>query len=75
MDFTRTPKSGAVTTGGWRGSAELLTGILLPVCAIAEQAWSLPFFMIAAAGLLSIGGMGFRGNAPRLPAPDASSGQ
>ena len=72
MDFTRTPKAGAVMVGGWRGSPELVAGVLLPVFALTEQAWSLPFFMFAAAGLLSIGGMGWQGTMARLPAPDAS---
>jgi len=72
MDFTRTPKAGAVMVGVWRGSPELVAGVLLPVFALTEQAWSLPFFMFAAAGLLSIGGMGWQGTMARLPAPDAS---
>ncbi len=72
MDFTRTPKAGAVQAGRWRGSAELFVGVLLPAFALTEQAWSLPFFIFAAAGLLSIGGMGLRSTvtATRLPAPD-----
>ncbi|MBI1330797.1 MAG: glycosyltransferase [Alphaproteobacteria bacterium] len=59
--FTRTPKSGAAYAGSWRGSPEIAAGLLLPIFALAEQAWSLPFFMFAAAGLLSIGGMGAMG--------------
>jgi len=39
----------------------LAAGLLLPVFAIAEQAWSAPFFAFAAAGLLSIGAMGWSG--------------
>jgi hypothetical protein len=74
MDFARTPKAGAVIVGGWRGSPELAAGISLPIFALTEQAWSLPFFIIAAAGLLLIGGMGRQGQTARLPAPDASSG-
>ena len=74
MDFTRTPKSGAVIVGGWRGSPELVAGISLPVFALTEQAWSLPFFIIAAAGLLLIGGMGWQGTA-RLPTRDAGPGE
>jgi hypothetical protein len=57
--FHRTPKSGAAYAGGWRGSPEIMAGLLLPMFAIAEQAWSAPFFLFAAAGLLSIGGMGW----------------
>ena len=75
MDFTRTPKSGAVIVGGWRGSPELVAGISLPVFALTEQAWSLPFFIIAAAGLLLIGGMGWQGTMARLPARDAGPGE
>lgn len=59
MVFNRTPKAGAVYAGGWRGSPEIAAGLLLPVFALAEQAWSAPFFVFAAAGLLSIGGMGW----------------
>jgi cellulose synthase/poly-beta-1,6-N-acetylglucosamine synthase-like glycosyltransferase len=59
MVFHRTPKSGAAYAGGWRGSPEIMAGLLLPVFALAEQAWSAPFFLFAAAGLLSIGGMGW----------------
>ncbi|HEV2561538.1 MAG TPA: glycosyltransferase family 2 protein [Rhizomicrobium sp.] len=67
--FTRTPKAGAAQIGGWRGSPELVAGILLPVFALTEQAWSAPFFAFAAAGLLSIGAMGWSGGA-RTPARD-----
>lgn len=74
MDFARTPKAGAAMAGGWRGSPELVAGILLPIFALTEQAWSLPFFMFAAAGLLAIGGMGWQGTA-RLPARDAGPGE
>jgi hypothetical protein len=63
MDFARTPKSGEVSKGGWRGSPEIVVGLLLPIFALAEQAWSAPFFIIAATGLLSIGGMGMTGMA------------
>ena len=59
MVFVRTPKAGAAYAGGWRGSPEIVAGLLLPVFALAEQAWSAPFFVFAAAGLLSIGGMGW----------------
>jgi len=69
MDFARTPKAGAAYAGGWRGRPELATGLMLPLFALTEQAWSLPFFIIAAAGLLSIGAMGWSGT-PRIPAPE-----
>jgi hypothetical protein len=75
MDFARTPKGGTVIVGGWRGSPELAAGISLPIFALTEQAWSLPFFIIAAAGLLLIGGMGWQGTTARLPARDASPGE
>ncbi|MBI3759659.1 MAG: glycosyltransferase, partial [Deltaproteobacteria bacterium] len=61
MNFARTPKSGTVQIGGWRGGPELLVGFMLPFFVLAEQAWSAPFFIFAVAGLLSIGGMGFSG--------------
>jgi hypothetical protein len=63
MDFARTPKSGEVVPGGWRGSPEIAVGLLLPIFALTEQAWSAPFFIIAATGLLSVGAMGWTGNA------------
>jgi cellulose synthase/poly-beta-1,6-N-acetylglucosamine synthase-like glycosyltransferase len=76
MVFNRTPKAGAVYAGGWRGSPEIVAGLLLPVFALAEQAWSAPFFVFAAAGLLSIGGMGWSSalqlparNVARVPSP------
>jgi cellulose synthase/poly-beta-1,6-N-acetylglucosamine synthase-like glycosyltransferase len=71
MVFVRTPKAGAAYAGGWRGRPELAAGLLLPVFAIAEQAWSAPFFAFAAAGLLSIGAMGWSGTG-RVPARDAA---
>jgi cellulose synthase/poly-beta-1,6-N-acetylglucosamine synthase-like glycosyltransferase len=74
MDFARTPKAGAVIVGGWRGSPELAAGISLPIFALTEQAWSLPFFIIAAAGLLLIGAMGWQGTT-RLPARDPGPGE
>lgn len=70
MVFVRTPKAGAVATGGWRGRPELAAGLLLPAFAIAEQAWSAPFFALAATGLISIGVMGWTGTG-RVPARDA----
>jgi cellulose synthase/poly-beta-1,6-N-acetylglucosamine synthase-like glycosyltransferase len=63
MNFARTPKSGMVQIGGWRGGPELFVGLMLPFFVLAEQAWSAPFFIFAVAGLLSIGGMGFSGSA------------
>jgi cellulose synthase/poly-beta-1,6-N-acetylglucosamine synthase-like glycosyltransferase len=63
MEFARTPKAGEAATGPWRGRPELAAGFLLPVFALTEQAWSAPFFVIAAAGLISIGAMGWSGTA------------
>ena len=75
MDFVRTPKAGARhVVGGWRGRPEIVAGLLLPVFAFAEQAWSAPFFLFAAAGLLSIGAMGWNDNASRLPAREPAPG-
>jgi cellulose synthase/poly-beta-1,6-N-acetylglucosamine synthase-like glycosyltransferase len=68
MDFARTPKAGAIYSGGWRGRPELAAGLMLPIFAFAEQAWSAPFFVFAAAGLVSIGVMGWSGSIRRLPA-------
>jgi cellulose synthase/poly-beta-1,6-N-acetylglucosamine synthase-like glycosyltransferase len=70
MVFVRTPKAGATYAGDWRGRPELAAGLILPVFAFAEQAWSAPFFVFAAAGLLSIGAMGWTGTG-RVPARDA----
>jgi cellulose synthase/poly-beta-1,6-N-acetylglucosamine synthase-like glycosyltransferase len=78
MDFVRTPKAGARYAGGWRGRPEITAGLLLPLFAFAEQAWSAPFFMFAAAGLLSIGAMGWNDTAEvpvREPAPGISPGE
>jgi cellulose synthase/poly-beta-1,6-N-acetylglucosamine synthase-like glycosyltransferase len=78
MDFVRTPKAGARHVGGWRGRPELAAGLLLPAFAFAEQAWSAPFFMFAAAGLLSIGAMGWNDTAElpaREPAPGITPGE
>ncbi len=61
MDFTPTPKAGAVAIGAWRGHPEILVGLFLPGFALAEQAWSAPFFVLAAAGFLSVGAMGWSG--------------
>jgi cellulose synthase/poly-beta-1,6-N-acetylglucosamine synthase-like glycosyltransferase len=65
--FTRTQRAGEAYSGGWRGRPELATGFLLPVFAFAVQAWSAPFFVFAAAGLLSIGAMGWNGTG-KVPA-------
>jgi cellulose synthase/poly-beta-1,6-N-acetylglucosamine synthase-like glycosyltransferase len=67
MNFARTPKTGTVQIGGWRGGPELLVGFVLPFFVLAEQAWSAPFFIFAVAGLLSIGGMGFSGSSVSTP--------
>ena len=64
--FVRTPRSGELAAGGWRGRPELVAGLLLPVFALAEQAWSAPFFVFAAAGLLSIGAMGWNGSGAKF---------
>ena len=72
--FQRTPKAGAAHIGSWRGRPELFVGVLLPVFALTEQAWSAPFFAFAAAGLLSIGAMGWTGAAPS-PARDITPGE
>jgi cellulose synthase/poly-beta-1,6-N-acetylglucosamine synthase-like glycosyltransferase len=63
MDFTPTPKAGGVAIGAWRGHPEIFVGLFLPGFALAEQAWSVPFFIIAAAGFLSVGAMGWSGTA------------
>jgi len=62
MEFVRTPRAGEFAVGGWRGSPEIVAGLLLPAIALAEQAWSAPFFVFAAAGLLSVGAMGWSGS-------------
>jgi cellulose synthase/poly-beta-1,6-N-acetylglucosamine synthase-like glycosyltransferase len=61
MEFTPTPKAGAVAISAWRGHPEILVGLFLPGFALAEQAWSAPFFVFAAAGFLSVGAMGWSG--------------
>ncbi len=63
MVFQRTLRPGERYAGGWRGGPELIAGLLLPIFAFAEQAWSAPFFALAVAGLVSIGAMGFSGSA------------
>jgi len=67
MVFVRTPRAGEYSIGGWRGRPELVAGMLLPVFALAERAWSAPFFAFAAAGLLSVGAMGWSGTG-KVPA-------
>jgi hypothetical protein len=70
--FHRTQRAGEAYRGGWRGRPELAAGVMLPVFAFAEQAWSAPFFVFAAAGLVSIGTMGMRG-ALQAPAPEPAA--
>jgi cellulose synthase/poly-beta-1,6-N-acetylglucosamine synthase-like glycosyltransferase len=67
MEFVRTPRAGEFVVGGWRGSPEIVAGLLLPAIALAEQAWSAPFFAFAAAGLLSVGAMGWSGSVALPP--------
>ena len=69
-NFTRTLRSGERYAGGWRGGPELVAGLFLPVFAFAESVWSLPFFVFAVSGLISIGAMGLSGAA--LPNPNAT---
>ncbi len=64
MVFVRTPKAGERYAGAWRGWPEIAVGLMLPIFAISEQAWSAPFFLVAVAGLISIGGMGLSGSMP-----------
>jgi len=65
MVFHRTLRPGERYAGGWRGVPELSVGVLVTGFAFMEQAWSVPFFAIALAGLFSIGAMGFSGSAPQ----------
>jgi len=67
--FAWIPTTSAAYSRAWRGRPELAAGLLLPVFAFAEQAWSAPFFAFAAAGLLSIGAMGWTGTG-QVPARD-----
>jgi cellulose synthase/poly-beta-1,6-N-acetylglucosamine synthase-like glycosyltransferase len=62
MTFHRTLRPGERYAGGWRGGPELVIGLLLPVFAFTEQAWSAPFFFFAVTGLVSIGAMGLSGS-------------
>ncbi len=61
MNFNRTLRAGERYIGCWRGGPELVVGVILPIFAFAESAWSAPFFACAVAGLVSIGAMGFSG--------------
>ncbi|HEY0107817.1 MAG TPA: glycosyltransferase family 2 protein [Rhizomicrobium sp.] len=67
MTFHRTLRPGESYVGGWRGGPELLIGVLLPIFAFTEQAWSAPFFFFAVTGLVSIGAMGLTGSGAPLP--------
>jgi len=71
MVLMRTPKAGQAYAGAWRGRPEIVVGLFLPTVAFIEQAWSAPFFAFAAAGLLSIGTMGWTGTG-RVPPRDAA---
>lgn len=73
MNFQRTLRSGERYAGGWRGGPELVAGLLLPIFAFAEQAWSAPFFFFAVTGLVSIGAMGLSGSTSALPSREIRS--
>jgi len=73
LNFQRTLRSGERYAGGWRGGPELVAGLLLPVFAFAEQAWSAPFFFFAVTGLVSIGAMGLSGSTAALPTREIRS--
>jgi cellulose synthase/poly-beta-1,6-N-acetylglucosamine synthase-like glycosyltransferase len=73
LNFQRTLRSGERYAGGWRGGPELVAGLLLPIFAFAEQAWSAPFFFFAVTGLVSIGAMGLSGSTAALPAREIRS--
>jgi len=75
MNFQRTLRSGERYAGGWRGGPELVAGLLLPIFAFAEQAWSAPFFFFAVTGLVSIGAMGLTGSTSPLPRRQIRSGE
>jgi cellulose synthase/poly-beta-1,6-N-acetylglucosamine synthase-like glycosyltransferase len=75
MVFQRTPKAGAAYAGAWRGWPEIFVGLVLPIFAFAEQAWSAPFFIIAVSGLVSIGSMGLTGSAVTIPTRDVAPGE
>jgi hypothetical protein len=67
MTFHRTLRPGERYVGGWRGGPELVIGVLLPIFAFSEQAWSAPFFFFAVTGLVSIGAMGLTGSGNSVP--------
>jgi hypothetical protein len=73
LTFQRTLRSGERYAGGWRGGPELVAGLLLPIFAFAEQAWSAPFFFFAVTGLVSIGAMGLSGSTAAVPAREIRS--
>jgi len=73
LNFQRTLRSGERYAGGWRGGPELVAGLLLPIFAFAEQAWSAPFFFFAVTGLVSIGAMGLSGATTALPSREIRS--
>ena len=75
MNFQRTLRSGERYAGGWRGGPELVAGLLLPIFAFTEQAWSAPFFFFAVTGLVSIGAMGLSGSTTALPRSEARPGK
>lgn len=75
MHFHRTLRPGERYVGGWRGGPELVAGLLLPIFAFAEQAWSAPFFFFAVTGLVSIGAMGLSGSTNQLPRRQIPSGE
>ena len=75
MNFQRTLRSGERYVGGWRGGPELVAGLLLPIFAFAEQAWSAPFFFFAVTGLVSIGAMGLSGSTNTAPPPGIRPGK
>jgi cellulose synthase/poly-beta-1,6-N-acetylglucosamine synthase-like glycosyltransferase len=65
MVFHRTLRPHETYNGAWRGGPELVVGVLLPMFAFAERAWSAPFFLFAVAGLVSVGAMGL--SSPTTP--------
>ncbi|MGZ5932974.1 MAG: glycosyltransferase family 2 protein [Rhizomicrobium sp.] len=75
MNFQRTLRSGERYAGGWRGGPELVAGLLLPIFAFTEQAWSAPFFFFAVTGLVSIGAMGLSGSTNPLPRREIRPGE
>ncbi len=75
MNFHRTLRSGERYAGGWRGGPELVAGLLLPIFAFTEQAWSAPFFFFAVTGLVSIGAMGLSGSTNALPRREIRPGE